>query len=83
MPPLGVPCKRLSGEERVQLLQDLLSNMIRQLQNQPRLPGAPIEALDLIRQYDARHLQGGREWHFEWIALYLRGDRTDEGQADL
>ena len=47
-----------------------------------RTTGTPIQALDLIRKYDARDGQPIRKHYFEGVSLCAAGDRADQCEPD-
>ena len=51
--------------------------------NQRRLPGTPVEALQLIGKNDPEHIPTRRQRHLEGIPLHARCHGTKEGQANL
>jgi hypothetical protein len=47
-----------------------------------RMPNAPVETLDLVRQHHALNLDAWRKHYLEWVALTVRTNRTQQGKTD-
>jgi hypothetical protein len=66
-----------------QLAQHLLHYFCWRLRRKLRSPGAPVEALDLIREYHTTDFATLGQAYLEGITLHLRSNRATDCQSSL